>query len=218
MSELSEVIIQTAAGIGEEITLQDGKRLPYLTFEFLEHIKLHGYSVDEETGCYRITLKGWKWTTPFASLPMRDFNMSDHSRDIAKVLESTVKEVVERDRLIDPVSTLVDLTMLMNRKAKVNLAVVEVTLRGAMIRSAERYDYSLPKPWTESGLGVLRNTILYRSLAPFMAYEHHAEGIYAPESFALKNRPDHPLDGILMPREVFDHEDRLKHGQLAGNF
>lgn len=212
MSDLSEVMIRLANGIGEEISLQDGKRQPFLTFEFLNHIKQYGYTVDEETGCYVIPLKGWKWTVPFASLPMRDFSMSDHSRDIAKVLESTVKEVVERDRLIDPASTLVELTMLMNRKASVNLAVVEVTLRGAMVRSAERYDYAMPKPWTESGLGVMRMTILYRSLAPFMAYEHHAEGIYAPESFGLKNRPDHPFDGILMPREVFEHRHKLDHG------
>src|SRR5205823_1194264 len=97
--------------------------------EFLHHIKQVGYSLDEQTGYYVIPLKGWKWNVPFSSLPMRDFSMSDHSRDIAKVLESTVKEVVERDRLIDPASTLVELTTLMNRKARVNLAVVEVTLR-----------------------------------------------------------------------------------------
>jgi hypothetical protein len=216
MSELSEVTIRQANGDGEEISLRDGKRLPFLTYEFLEHIKAVNYTVDEETGCYVIPLKGWKWNVPFASLPMRDFSMSDHSRDIAKVLESTVKEVVERDRLVDPASTLVELVELMNRKARVNLAVVSVTLRGALIRSAERYDYSMPKPWTENGLGVLRNIIMYRSLAPFMAYEHHAEGIYAPESFALRNRPNHPFDGILMPREVADHEDKRAGGR--GNY
>jgi hypothetical protein len=216
MSELSEVTIRQANGDGEEISLRDGKRLPFLTYEFLEHIRAVNYTVDEETGCYVIPLKGWKWNVPFASLPMRDFSMSDHSRDIAKVLESTVKEVVERDRLVDPASTLVELVELMNRKARVNLAVVSVTLRGALIRSAERYDYSMPKPWTENGLGVLRNIIMYRSLAPFMAYEHHAEGIYAPESFALRNRPNHPFDGILMPREVADHEDKRAGGR--GNY
>lgn len=215
MSELSEVTIRIGSD-GEEISLNDGKRLPYLTYEFLEHIKNAGYSVDDEVGAYVFPLKGWKWSVPFASLPMRDHSISDHSRDIARVLESTVKEVVERDRLIDPASTLVELTMMMNRNARVNLAVVEVTLRGAMIRSAERYDYAMPKPWTESGLGVLRNTILYRSLAPFMAYEHHAEGVYSSESFGLTNRPSHPFDGILMPREVFEYEDKMKHG--SGNY
>lgn len=216
LSELSDIVIRSNGTYSEDITIQDGKRLPFLTYEFLSHIKQVGYSIDEQNGYYVISLKGWKWNVPFASLPMRDFSMSDHSRDIAKVLESTVKEVVERDRLIDPASTLVELTALMNRKARVNLAVVEVTLRGAMIRSAERYDYAMPKPWTESGLGVMRNTILYRSLGPFMAYEHHAEGIYAPESFGLKNRPDHPLDGLLMAGEVF--KDEVKNLKLPGNF
>lgn len=216
MSELTEVSIRLGNGDSESFSLQDGKRTPFLTYEFLEHIKSVNYTVDEDSGCYVVSLKGWKWGTPFASLPMRDFSMSDHSRDIAKVLESTVKEVVERDRLIDPASTLVELTELMNRKARVNLAVVSVTLRGALIRSAERYDYSMPKPWTESGLGVLRNIIMYRSLAPFMAYEHHAEAIYSPESFSLKNRPNHPFDGILMPREVAEQEDRMAGGR--GNY
>jgi hypothetical protein len=81
-----------------------------------------------------------------------------------------------------------------------------------MIRSAERFDYAMPKPWTESGLGVLRPTILYRSLAPFVAYEHHSEGIYEPASYVLKNRPDHPFDGILQPAEVLAHENSLKTG------
>lgn len=216
MSELSEIRIRTPSGSTEEIEINDGKRIPFLTFEFLEHIKQVGYTVDEELGAFVVPLRGWKWSTPFASLPMRDFNMSDHSRDIAKVLESTVKEVVERDRLIDPASTLLELTMLMNRKATVNLAVVEVTLLGAMIRSAEHYDYALPKPWTQSGLGVMRNTILYRSMGAFFAYEHHAEGIYSEESYVLKNRPDHPYDGLLMPHEVQEHRRKLREG--PGNY
>lgn len=216
MSELPQIAIRYGANLEEEININDNKRLPFFTYEFLEHIKQVGYSVDEELGCYVVSLKGWKWTTPFASLPMRDFNMSDHSRDIAKVLESTVNEVVERDRLVDPASTLLELTMLMNRKATVNLAIVEVTLLGAMIRSAEHYDYALPKPWTQSGLGVMSNTILYRSIVAFFAYEHHTKGIYAVESYVLKNRPDHPLDGVVLPLEVQAARRRAREG--AGNF
>lgn len=215
MSELPQLALHINGNV-EEIEINSEKRLPFLTFEFLQHIKDVGYRVDEELGAYVVSLKGWKWSTPFASLPMRDFNMSDHSRDIAKVLESTVKEVVERDRLVDPASTLLELTMLMNRKATVNLAIVEVTLLGAMVRSAEHYDYALPKPWTQSGLGVMSNTILYRSMSAFFAYEHHTKGIYAEESYVLKNRPDHPYDFILDPQAVMAHEKRLLEG--AGNF
>ncbi len=193
------------------LPLQDGKRDAYFTSEFLQHIRNVRYTVLED-GRYEISLKGWNFSTPFASLPMRHFNMADHSKDIAKVLESTVKDIVERDRLVDPASTLVELATLMNEKNHVYLSVIAVTLRAAMIRSAERFDYAMPKPWTESGLGVLRPTILYRSLAPFVAYEHHSEGIYEPASYVLKNRPDHPFDGILQPAEVLAHENSLKTG------
>lgn len=190
------------------VPLADGKRDAYFTTEFLNHIRTVGFTVDE-VGNYQIPLKGWSWTSQFASLPMRHFNMADHSRDIAKVLESTVKDIVERDRLIPPASVLVQLATLMNAKAKVNLSIISVTLRAAMIRSAERLDYAMPKPWTESGLGVMRPTITFRSLAPFMAYEHHADGVYEPASFVLRNRPDHPCDGILMPAEVLAYEESI---------
>lgn len=216
MSELSYISIRDGLGNVEEVEVNSEKRLPFFTFEFLEHIKAVGYKIDEELGQYVVPLKGWKWTTPFASLPMRDFNMSDHSRDIAKVLESTVKEVVERDRLVDPASTLLELAELMNRKATVNLAIVEVTLLGAMVRSAEQFDYALPKPWTQSGLGVMSNTILYRSMAAFFAYEHHTKGIYNEGSYVLTNRPDHPYDWILNSTEVARYKKLAREG--IGNF
>lgn len=220
MSELTYITYVGADGVMEDIEVNDQKRLPFLTFEFLEHVKEVGYSLDDTQGAYKVSLKGWKWAVPFASLPMRDFSMSDHSRDIAKVLESTVKEVVERDRLVDPASTLVELAMLMNRKASVNLAIVEVTLLGAMVRSAEQYDYALPKPWTQSGLGVMANTQLYRSMAAFFAYEHHTKGIYAEESYVLTNRPDHPLDQIVCYPEVSAHWKKQAAGTLglSGSF
>lgn len=215
MSELLYITYVDADGVLEDIELNDNKRLPFLTLEFLEHIKEVGYSLDDTQGAYKISLKGWKWSVPFASLPMRDFNMSDHSRDIAKVLESTVKEVVERDRLVDPASTLVELAMLMNRKASVNLSIVSVTLLGAMVRSAEQYDYALPKPWTQSGLGVMANTQLYRSMAAFFAYEHHTKGIYAEESYVLTNRPDHPYDCIINYPEVSAHWRKEQMGTVG---
>ena len=207
MSEISEIEIQVD-DISTPISVRHGKRIAYFTYEFLDYIKEHGYMVDEETSQYVFDMRHWKWNVPFISLPMRHFNMSDHSKDIAQVLESTVKELVERDRLIDPAATLVELCTLINSKTKVNLAVIEITLLGAMIRSAETFEYALPKPWTQSGLGVMKYTLLHRSLAAYMAYEHHAEAIYSPESYVLKNRPEHVMDGILMPYEVFEQGNR----------
>lgn len=206
LSELQQIEIGID-GVFQEFNVFDGKRNAFLTYEFLDYIREVGYPIDEETGQYVINMKGWKNAVPFMSLPMQQFNSSDHSKDIAAILESTVEEMVARDIEQDPASVLIDLTTLMNsRGASINVAVVEITLLGAAIRSAETLEYTIPKPWTQSGLGVMKYTILFRSLSAFMAYEHHAVAIYSPESFVLtgKNRQDSPFDSILMTRDIFE--------------
>ncbi len=185
-----------------EIPVNHEKRMAYFTWDMLEYIKQVGFDVDDEFGHYVVDMKDWKNTKPFLSLPMKHFSMSDHSKDIAQVLESSVKDVAERDRMVDPATTLVDLATLVNKKISVNLALLEITLYGAMIRSASSYNYALPKPHTESGLGVMKYTILYRSLAAYMAFEHHAVAVYSPESYVLDNRPEHVMDAAIMIKDV----------------
>lgn len=200
-TEFSDIVLEVD-GEHFEIPVSHEKRMAYLTWDFLEYIRQQQFVMDEDYGQYVIDLTSWKNTRPFMSLPMKQFSMSDHSKDIAQVLESSVKEVAERDRLIDPSTTLIELAALVNKKIKVNLAPLEVTLYGAMIRTAAGYDYALPKPHTESGLGVMKYTILYRSLSAYMAFEHHAVAVYSPESYVLTNRPESLMDAILMTREV----------------
>lgn len=200
-TEFSDIVLEVD-GEQFEIPVSHEKRMAYLTWDFLDYIRQQQFTMDEEYGQYVIDLSNWKNARPFMSLPMKQFSMSDHSKDIAQVLESSVKEVAERDRLVDPSTTLIELAALVNKKIKVNLAPLEVTLFGAMIRTAAGYDYALPKPHTESGLGVMKYTILYRSLSAYMAFEHHAVAVYSPESYVLTNRPESLMDAILMTREV----------------
>lgn len=201
----------------EEFRVYDGKRNAFLTYEFLEYLKSEGYSLEEDTEQYVINLRNWKNTHSFLSLPMQQFNSSDHSKDIANILESTVEEMVARDRLLNPASVLIDLTTLMNSRSPIYLSVVEITLLGAAIRSAETLEYTIPKPWTQSGLGVMKYTILFRSLSAFMAYEHHAVAIFSPESFVLtgKNRQDSPFDSILLPKSVFATNPHLIPSEIG---
>ena len=132
--------------------------------------------------------------------------MSDHSRDIAMMLESRVEELQQRDKGVSPDAFLGDFFDLVNDKLNVNLAVIEVIVYAVMIVSAEDGDYSLPKPWTDCGLGVMKDTIKNRSGAVAMAYEGHREFIVNPTSYTTSNRTDHPMDGILMPAQVFPHQ------------
>ena len=88
---------------------------------------------------------------------------------------------------------------LVNSKLNVNLAILEVVLYGISIISAENYDYHLPKPWTDRGIGVKETIMAYRSLSATMAFEDHRDILTNPTSFMLDNRPDHPLDLLLTP-------------------
>lgn len=214
ISELEEIGLQVwdENGVMQpvmSIYVNIGRRLASMTHALMEHIKVHGWETQEGEGvrvpCYRIDMSGFDWSRSILELPLKHINMSDHSRDIAEMLESSVDEMQARDKLVSPDALLLQLYDLINDKLSVNLAVVSVIVYAAMIVSAEDGDYSLPKPWTQRGLGVMSMTMAYRSLSAAMAYEGHREMITSPISYIHTNRPDHPMDGILCPGEVFGH-------------
>lgn len=208
LSELAVIGIRIKEANREyivEVDVSMHRRMASLTKEMLRHIRTHGYGIDDE-GNFSIDMKEWDWSHPLLELPLRHRNMSDHSKDIASLLESSMEKMQERDAALSPDSVIVDLHELVNDKLTVNLAVLEVVLLATMIESAERRRYNLPKPWTSKGLGVMRQSMASRSLTSTMAYQDHRDVIMNPLSYIDKNRPDHPFDGILMPREVF-HQD-----------
>ncbi|SAK59736.1 hypothetical protein AWB81_01887 [Caballeronia arationis] len=194
---------------GVDILTAVSGRKASMTHSLLHHIRRVGWDLDTDTGNYVIDMRDWDWSLPILALPLKHFNMSDHSRDIAKMLESSVKMMQDRDKNVRPDDALIELYDLVNSKLDVNLTVLDVVLYEAMIVSAEDGDYSLPKPWTDEGLGVMSLSMLSRSLSATMAFEDHREAITDPISFISTNRMDHPFDVALCPREVFEHLERV---------
>lgn len=190
------------------------RRLASLTMAALRHIHKVGWEIDADNN-YRIDMTGWDFTKPILTLPPRHANMSDHSKDIAMMLESSVKNMEERDTVVRPEALLKEFHAVVNDKLNVNLAVNEVVLYGAMIVSAADGDYSLPKPWTKDSMGVMENTIKYRSMGPLFAYEGHRDNIVSPASYLKTNRPDHPMDYLLTPAELVAHEESLMGMMMA---
>jgi hypothetical protein len=207
VSELAEIGIlvegNDSKGVPVSLTVNLGRRLASMTYSMLKHIRATGWGVDKNDN-YTIDMTEWDWSKSFLTLPLKHFNMSDHSRDIASMLESSVDKMKERDGNVSANAALIDLFDLVNDKLTVNLAVLDVVLYGSMIVSASEGDYSLPKPWTTQALGIMKLSMANRSLAPAMAYEQHQQVITDPVSYVETNRPDHPMDGILMPNEVYE--------------
>jgi hypothetical protein len=181
------------------------KRMASMSYALLNHAIKDGKREIDEMGNYNISMKGWDWSKEILTLPLKHANMSDYSNEIAQLLESSVENLYERDKVISPDAFLTEFFDLVNSKLDVNLKVLEVIMYGCMIRSAdeEDEDYRLPKVGTDSGLGVMRATMEKRSAAPLMAFEHHHKAFTSPESYLNPKRANHPMDGLIMPFEVF---------------
>jgi hypothetical protein len=177
------------------------KRKASLTYPMLEYIKLKGYEVNDNK-CILVDMVDWNFDEPIMMMPMKHTNMSEHSVDIAALIESKVTEFEARDSNESPTAMLVDFYDLVNDKLKVNLAVLEIIMYASMCVDTSNNNFELPKPSTRKGLGVAKYTIAGRSLSAAMGYEHHRDTILNPASFFSKNRPSHPCDVFLMPQEA----------------
>lgn len=202
-------------GVEEKIFINTSinKRYASMTYQMLDHLKKNGWEVDERSN-FVVNMEGWNFANNLMSLPLRHFNMSDYSDDIASMIEARVSDLKERDKDSSPEATLFELCDTVNSKLSINLAVIETTLYGAMIVSAEDGDFRLPKPWTKKGLGVSGITIHRRSLSGSMAYEDHVKTMTSPVSFFQENRPSHPMDVFLCPKEVIESLDRKTSGYV----
>ncbi len=195
-----------------------GNRLASFTHPMLDYIKTHGWTIDVK-GNYVVDLEHWDYQNAIMSLPMKHANMSDHSKELADMLESTVTELRARDKEVNPSAFMLEFHDLVNKKLSVNFAVNEIVVYGAMIVSAEENNYGLPKPWTKEGLGVKDVTMMMRSLSAEMAHESHYQVLYNPASYIHTNRMPHPFDGLLMPFEMYQHRyglaPKLERNQQA---
>lgn len=213
VSELDSIVFVASTDVkGETPTIQVSvnKRLANMTHAFLKHIKEVGWGITDK-GFYVIDMKGWDFKLPILSLPLRHFNMSNHQVEIAEMLEATVKDLTYRDNVVAPSAMLIEFHDLVNKRLPVNLAVLETIIYASMVVSAANGDYSLPKAWTDSGVGVMRLLLNNRSLAPAMAYERHKETINSTTSYTHTNRPEHCFDWIIMPSELQQEENRRRN-------
>lgn len=208
ISELEMIQIElTSNGFAEvsDFPVAVSGRLASMTYPLLRHIRNNGWTLDAG-GNYVVDMDGWDYNETILALPLRHFSMSEHSSEIASLLESSVKDMQERDKEVSPDAFLVEFADLVNDKLSVPLSVIEVVVYAAMVVSAEHNDYRLPKAGTQAGLGVIKKTMAMRSLAPAMAYEGHYKLFLSALSYTHIDRTSHIFDAILMPREVLQPE------------
>ena len=178
-----------------------GKRMASLTTEMLFYIKKEGYAIDDK-GNVIINLTNWDFDLPVMIMPMKHYNMGDHSAEIARIIESVVVDFDKRATEKAPAETLYQLYEVVNEKLDINLAVLEIIIGASMAIDPVNNNYSLPKTWTTKAMGVASLTIVNRSSSGPMAYEGQREVIYSAKSFFNEGKPSHPMDVFLMPAQA----------------
>ncbi len=213
VSEFDTVMLQVVDKKGSDLvplTVSVNGRLSNMTHQLLKHIKQKGWTLSATSSTskdnnYIIDMTGWDYSQPILVLPMRHFNMSDHQGEIADMLEATMKDMEYRSSVVHPGSMLIELHDLVNRRLSINLSILEIILYSSMIVSAENNDYSLPKPWTQSGIGVKQMLLTERSIGATMVYERHRETLIDPASYTRTNRMDHVMDALIVPEIMNVH-------------
>lgn len=184
------------------------KRHASLTTEALAYIRSEDFEIADNS-TYEIDLADWPTDKPLLVLPMLQYTISEHSMEVAKLLESSTAELKRRELASTSESVLFELFDLVNSRMDINLATLEAVLYGGMVVSVGGHDYALPKPWTKSMAGVLGKVIGGRSLTNLLCYEGHTAAFAEMDNFIETNRVDSPMDIYFMPEAVIAFEKTL---------
>lgn len=202
---------------GEEqsipIFVNQGNRRAVLTSEFLRYLKVHRWETDSSNN-FVFDLKDWDFSLPVMKLPDMEYSYSDHSHQIAKVIESSMKNITDRSNPHSPVSTLQELFTLVNTKLNVNIAALEVIIYAIMVPNKGNYD--MARHYPNPVLGIAEQVIKNRSLSNVYAYESQSQSIIDPLSFYKNGRPSSIFDVFIDPYQVV-MEERAKAAQVPMN-
>lgn len=208
-----------------EIEVELNGRLPSLTHEALKYIKVQHYTLDNH-GNFVIDLKKWDWTQPILNLPMKHYNMGDlrvavesfltgevkfksDSADDEEVNRSHQKDQQDDDMVDVPVHQLLTkFHTLISAKLRVPVAALEVILLSHLVANGKHY--RIPKGTERGEKAKLTDLYRNRSMGALMAWEEHRTTFTSPRQFLreAKDRPDHPLDVAIKPKEVVANGDQ----------
>lgn len=188
------------------VFLNQGNKKVMLSTELLRFLKIHRWDMDGKNN-FVFDLTDWPVDQPLFKLPDMEYSYSDHSNMIARVIESSMKNIQERASPDSPIATLQELFVLVNSKINVNIAALEVIVYATMV--AAPGEHRLGRNVDSPVLGVADQIIKNRSLGPAYTYEDVYRVLTDPKSFFMLDRPDSILDVFICPQEYIDHHPEL---------
>ena len=201
ITDLDVRFIDKGAVYNESVKIGQDKRRGVLTEEFLQYLRKNPWETDDK-GNFVFNLKNWNFKLPFMMLPEMEYSFSDHSKQIAKMIESSVQNLTERSKPNSPAVTLQELFTKVNDKLNMNIAPLEVIINAIMI--PEPGSYLLARGDENAVLGVADRLIMNRSLANSYAFKEQVDTLLSAKSFFPEGRPDSVFDVFFAPKELIE--------------
>ena len=169
-----------------------------LSKELIIYIRDHRWTLDS-SGNFVFDLINWDCEKELLIYPKKEYSFSDHSKQVAKIIETGINNVIRRDNPESIVYTLRELFELVNSKLNVNLSLLEVIIYAITVPK-EPNNYDLARTCCDKKLGVSDRVIKGRSLSNLYAYQNQTNIIMTPEAFDPQNRTDSVYDIFLQPQ------------------
>lgn len=203
VATIDRIRIQPIGATDDELIIMPEKQSVVFSYEMLDYIKNNmNTRVDYDEDFVIVDTTDLDPEHNMFDVIQKEYSYSTHAKDVFKIIESRMSEIMDRKKQQTPASTLHELFKLVNAKLQVNLALLEVITYAVMIRGED--DYGLARNSPQACLGVANVTISNRSLSTKLLYNAQQEALMNPGSFYKNNRPDHPMDVYFVPQEVTD--------------
>jgi hypothetical protein len=187
----------------DTVDLSQGNRGANLSQEFLYYLKDHGWHTDSKNN-FVLELTNWNYALPLFKMPDIEYSFSDHSKQVAEIIESKLENLNDRQTPESAVYTLQQLFMLVNAKLNVNIACLEVIIYASMV--SEPGTFGLSRGSDKAVMSIAARVMKNRSLSVAFAYQGQQDVILNPASYYKLDRPDSPFDVFVMPHEVLEAE------------
>jgi len=177
-------------------------RFAHLSRQFLQHIKKHKYTIDAK-GNFVFDLKDWSFSQPIFQFVKREQNYSQHSHDVASVIESRLDELTEREADGSPSVVLKELYDVCVSKLNIHVSCLEVIVYAFMM--PEKGNYGMARGAKKPIMGIHSQLMANRSLGAAYVYENLTDVLMDTGSFNQGERPDHPMDVAFNPDKVLEY-------------
>lgn len=209
LAELVEVqveVINDGAINSVTVSTSMGSRRAFLTELFLSYVKDVGWETTPR-GDYLIDLSDWDFEDDVFELPQRHLNTVEYMTMIENFIKASPSANKTRARNSKRMNSgsystteeaLVAFDDLINSKLSVNVAHLEAILLSTMAIDPENHDHRMPVDRLNGVVGYYEDNMWFRSLSATMAYEKQGAVLSDIRTFIIENRPDHPLDYLVV--------------------